>query len=424
MSVAAAPIQAGAGWPRIGLARFGDAMLFLGVASGSVVMIEPAPYDLILVAMGLFAFVLGLRIPRAMGPLLVLLLLFQVGGLLVMTQPLLETEKSPQFVAISLFLAFTCIFFAATVADRPQRIELIVRAMILAALIAAVLGIMGYLFHIESLTRYDRAKGAFKDPNVFGPFMMLPLLVLAREFLTRPFGQVWWKAGPILVILVGVLFSFSRAAWFLAVFGLVLLAFVVFLNERSVKGRLRLIGIAAAGAAAVVLVLVAILADETTREFLMNRAKLVQDYDGARLGRLARHLIGFLWVTELPLGLGPLDFGYYYGEDPHNVYLKGFLAYGWLGGLSYLVLVFWTIGALFPLMFKPRPWQPYAQVVWVCLIGHLIVGWIIDSDHWRHFFMLWGLAWGMVALEAAHRRRMARTLPGQPVIGAFEAART
>jgi len=181
---------------------------------------------------------------------------------------------------------------------------------------------------------------------------------------------------------------------------------------------------AAAGAAAVVLVLVAILADETTREFLMNRAKLVQDYDGARLGRLARHLIGFLWVTELPLGLGPLDFGYYYGEDPHNVYLKGFLAYGWLGGLSYLVLVFWTIGALFPLMFKPRPWQPYAQVVWVCLIGHLIVGWIIDSDHWRHFFMLWGLAWGMVALEAAHRRRMARTLPARPAIGAFEAART
>jgi hypothetical protein len=32
------------------------------------------------------------------------------------------------------------------------------------------------------------------------------------------------------------------------------------------------------------------------------------------------------------------------------------------------------------------------------------MSWIIDSDHWRHYFLLWGLAWGMIVLEARHKR--------------------
>ena len=37
-----------------------------------------------------------------------------------------------------------------------------------------------------------------------------------------------------------------------------------------------------------------------------QRAKVVQDYDGAQLGRFARHAIGFNWALENPLGIGPL----------------------------------------------------------------------------------------------------------------------
>jgi O-antigen ligase len=377
-------------------------------------MFEPAPYDLILAATGVFAFLLGMTIPRAIAPLVVLLTLFNIGGFMVLVQPMYEAERAPMFVAVSVFLAFTCVFFAATVAERPYRLQLIVTAMIGAAVVAALLGIAGYLGGIEALTRYDRAKGAFKDPNVFGPFLILPLLVLARDFMTRPILAVWWKAIPILTLLVAILFSFSRAAWFLALFGLVLLGFVVFLVERRPSRRLRLIAVAALGGVVLVMLLGVILSDPDMRELFMNRAKLVQEYDGGRLGRLARHFIGFMWAAELPFGLGPLDFAHYYGEDPHNVYLKAFLGYGWLGGFTYLTLTVWTIAKLFPLMFRSRPWQPYAQCVWVALFGHVVIGWIIDSDHWRHFFLLWGLAWGMIALEArerSRRRQPAAALP-------------
>ncbi len=383
-------------------ARLVDVILFLGVFSGSIVMFEPAPYDLVLVVLGVAAFACGLAIPRAIGPLVVLIMLWQIGGILNLTVPMVEAERSRTFVAVSIFLAFTCLYFAAAIADAPHRLKLIVQACTGAALIAALLGLAGYFFDIEALTRYGRAKGAFKDPNVFGPFMVLPLAVLVREFMVRPVAAVWWKAVPIVILLAGILFSFSRSAWFLALFVPLVLGFVVFLNARG-SGRLRLIGIAAAGVVLLVLILAVALSIPEVRELLEQRARLTQDYDTGRLGRLARHWIGFEWVTRMPLGLGPLDFATYFVEDPHNVYLKAFLGYGWLGGLAYLALSAWTLAKLFPLMFLHRPWQPYAQCVFAALAGHVVIGWVIDSDHWRHFFLLWGLAWGMVALEARHR---------------------
>ena len=66
--------------------RFGDAFLFLTVVSSSVVMFEPAPYDLLLALHAVVAFALGLKMPRSMAPLVVLLLLYDIGGLLSMTQ--------------------------------------------------------------------------------------------------------------------------------------------------------------------------------------------------------------------------------------------------------------------------------------------------------------------------------------------------
>lgn len=391
------------GAKRFSAVRLGDVILFLGVMSGSVVMFEPAPYEVLIGVTGICAFALGLSLPRAIAPLFVLISLFNIGGLINLTVPMIEADKARTFVAVSFFLAFTSLFFAATIADAPHRLNLFVRASITAALIAAALGIVGYFFDIDALTRYDRAKGAFKDPNVFGPFLILPLLLLARDLLTRPLLRVWATMIPVLLLLAAIFFSYSRAAWFLAAFGLMALGIVVFLNERRPSQRIRLILIAATGLATIVVLIAFAASIPHISEMLEQRAKLVQDYDGARLGRLARHWIGFLWATELPLGLGPLDFARYFPEDPHNVYLKALLGYGWLGGVAYLTLVLWTLKSLFPLMFKSRPWQPVAQCVWIALFGHMIIGWIIDSDHWRHFFLLWGLAWGMIALEARHR---------------------
>ena len=393
---------------QISTERLGDAFLFLTVATSGVVMFEPAPYDLLLTIYAVVAFAMGLALPRAMAPLVVLLLLFNIGGILSVTQVQYWTHPDKShpliFVGISLMLMVNAIVFAAVCADRPHRMNLILKATLAAAVIAALLGVVGYGLKIEALMRYGRAKGPFKDPNVFGPFLVLPLIWMVRaimmEGVTRHLGKVVWS----LVILAGIFLSMSRAAWGLTAGCLVMIGFVLFVDERDARRRLRLIAMALAGLLAAALLILVVLSLGDVAELFQERAKLVQYYDGARLGRFARHWLGFLFATELPLGLGPYQFDHYFPEDPHNVFLKSLMVYGWLGFLAYTVLAFWTIFALFPSIFLPRPWKPVAQVVWVVLVGHQVVSWIIDTDHWRHFFLLWGLAWAIIVLEKRHRR--------------------
>src|SRR3546814_17466253 len=90
-------------------------------------------------------------------------------------------------MAVSTFLALTTVLYAAVIEDRPSRLELIFKAWVAAAVITAILGILGY-FHAfpgaGALTSYDRAMGAFQDPNVFGPYLVAPILYVLSRLLT------------------------------------------------------------------------------------------------------------------------------------------------------------------------------------------------------------------------------------------------
>ena len=69
----------------------------------------------------------------------------------------------------------------------------------------------------------------------------------------------------------------------------------------------------------------------------------------------------------------------------------------------------WTIAGGFKLLFRDRPWQPYLLCAYVVFVGHVFLGSIIDTDHWRHFYLLIGLVWGAMALEYRYQRGL---LPG------------
>ena len=126
------------------------------------------------------------------------------------------------------------------------------------------------------------------------------------------------------------------------------------------------------------------------------------------VGRFARHAIGFELALSKPFGIGNLEFGFLYGEDEHNVYLRSLLSYGWLGFVSWLTIILWPLIAGFKLLFLKRPWQPYFQIAYVVVVGHLMVGWVIDIDHWRHFYLLLGILWGCILLEQKHQRARIR----------------
>jgi hypothetical protein len=146
-------------------------------------------------------------------------------------------------------------------------------------------------------------------------------------------------------------------------------------------------------------------------DMFSDRARLVQDYDGARLGRFARHGIGYLMAMENPLGIGPLVFGQQLGEDTHNIWLKALLDYSWLGFAAYMAMTWITLGIGFKLLFRKRPWQTYLVCAYTVYVAHVFVGNIIDTDHWRHFYLLLGIIWGSYGLEKRHQLTARRTTP-------------
>ena len=391
----------------------GSAAVAVGVFLSGFVMSEPAPYELLMAGQIVVWFLLGLTISRTVAIPLALLLVFNVGGMLsLLVMP--DMAGGPIYIAVSTFLALTTVLYAGVIEQRPQRLQIIFKAWVAAALITGTLGILGYFHAFPGagiFTRYDRAMGAFEDPNVFGPYLVAPILYLLHGLLTGRLVQAPLLIAGLLVLVMGVFLSFSRAAWGLLLFSSLMLVFLMLLKERTGAFRLKILALSIAAIVLLAVAVIIALQFDRVSDLFSNRARLVQEYDGARLGRFERHKIGFLLAMERPLGLGPMELGRMFGEDEHNIWLKSLTTYGWLGFVSYVTLICWTLAAGFRYLLRDRPWQPYLMIGWVMILGHTLIGNVIDTDHWRHFYLLLGIVWGCIALEQRHLRSFPSTNP-------------
>jgi O-antigen ligase len=386
-------------------------LLAFGVFLSGFVISEPAPYELMMVAIVAIWFILGLPISRLVGILLALLLAFNVGGFLSLTQ-MKALGEGPLYLAVSTFLALTSVFYAAAIESRPQLLPLIFNAWLAAALITGSLGVMGY-FHLfpgsEVFTLYDRAKGAFQDPNVFGPFLVAPALYLMHGLLTGKVMHMPLRIAALLVLTLAIFLSFSRAAWGLYLICALLLVFLMLLKERSNAFRLKILLLSIGAFLLFAIALMIALQFDKVADLFSSRTALVQSYDGGPFGRFARHRLGFMSALEQPLGIGPMVFSTIYPEGEHNIWLKALTTHGWFGFVTYVLLMLATLYGGFKLLLLNRPWQPFLMICWITFVGHLVIGSVIDTDHWRHFFMILGLIWGCMALEYKNWRNGSQT---------------
>ncbi|MYZ48484.1 O-antigen ligase family protein [Propylenella binzhouense] len=416
MSLPASAVARPTGLP---VQALSDGVLWLAVFSGGFVFYEPSPHELIFAAAIPVWFLSGLRLPKSIGPLVWLLLLYVAGGMLAMTQSYdFRLTNQPIFVAVTAFLAVTAFFYASLVAQRPDAVRIVISAYIAAAIGTSLLGMIGYFGLTPNglFTLYDRAAGGFKDPNVFGPFLVFPFVILVRRILTEPLRRLPKNGGLALVILFGIFLSFSRAAWGLTVVSTGAMALFLFINERRSSVRARYIALSVSGLIALAVMLAGVLSLPAVQKLYVQRAQIVQDYDAGHLGRFERHIIGFNLMLEHPLGLGYAEFGKLLGEDEHDIWLKSLTTYGWLGFIAFLALTVSTILVGFPLCFRSGPMQGVVQVAYVVFVGHILVATVIDIDHWRHIYLLLGLIWGTRALNMRRTADLVR--PPKPASGA------
>jgi O-antigen ligase len=384
---------------------FALACVWLAVATSSLVFADPAPVDALTIGLFILLPVVGLtHVPPKLAAAFTLWLIVAAASF-ISSAIARDTAEATTHMIVSFYLFAACLVFAAFVAKKPEaHMKLVLNAYMVAALLAAVLGIAGYLDLFPGahglFTRYDRATGPFKDPNVFGPFLIPALLTCLHQFLSKPLTRSLLPVAGGAILSVGVLFSFSRGAWAATAMALALYSYLYMITAERNWDRIKLGGFALLGAMLLTLILAAALQSDAIANLFEQRAALTQSYDTGAEGRFGGQLKAFNLILDNPLGIGAQIFTHFHHhEEVHNVYLSMFLNAGWIGGVLYFLICAGTLALGFRHALKRTHIQPLFLIVYCALAGNIAEGVLIDSDHWRHFYLLMGLVWGLMAAE-------------------------
>jgi len=372
--------------------------LFITVLASSIAFIEPSPHDALMGVLAVAAVIAGVRLNRTLVLLVLCLVVWNASGLISLINAL-DIPKTIQYAATSIYLAIAAILFACLFSENTMpRITVMRIAYVITATCAALLGTAGYFhaFHGSDIfAPTGRALGAFKDPNVFSPFLIWPALFLMYRVLAERIRIV--DLVPLGFILLGLLLSFSRGAWFHFAVSAIVTVGLAFLTAPTQKSRFRIFGLSIFSLGILVALVVVLLSIPAIQVMFKERAHLINSYDVGQGGRFRLQEIALSSVLMFPDGMGPFGFATAQGLQQHNVYLQAFLVYGWTGAMAYILMLLATVFIGFRTVFVRTPWQPYIITALAAFIGEMAEGFVIDSDHWRHFFLLLGMVWGLAA---------------------------
>jgi hypothetical protein len=385
-------------------------------ACAAIVFIEPSPYEFATLAAIIIFLATGLRLRLVFIPLLILLFLVNIGYSIGAAH-LMDRTEIANWILTSWYLGVTVIFFAMVISeDTAARLDLLRRGLIMGGLIAALAGIAGYFNLVpgghDLLTLYDRARGTFKDPNVLGAFLILPMLFVLQSVVSDRVGKSFRSAIVFGIMALAILLAFSRAAWGQLAMTSAFMLVLMVLTSPSRAQRSRIIAMAVTATFILALLLAVLLSLDSISEMFKQRASFDQSYDEGRFGRFGRHILGAQMALELPFGIGPLQFTKFFPEDTHNSYLNAFMSGGWISGICYPALVLITVILGFRHVFIRVPWQRTYLAIFAAFLGTVGESFIIDTDHWRQFWMMLGAMWGMFA--AAHQYMAAHQTAAVP----------
>jgi len=390
------------------------ALVWLAGASVAIVFIEPSPYELVTILAVVAFFATGLRLRLLFMPPLLLLALINIGYS-ISAIPMFDNSIIASWIATSWYMALTVIFLAMVISeDTMARLDMLRRGLIVGAMIASLGAIAGYFNLVpggyDLLTLYGRGRGTFKDPNVLGAFLILPSLLVLQNVVTARFGKALRSTIALGVMTLAILLAFSRAAWGQLILTAAFMLTLMVMTSRSNTDRSRIVVTAIVAALAAALLVAVLLSFNSVADMFQQRASFDQSYDEGRFGRFGRHILGADMALDLPFGIGPLQFHRYFPEDTHNSYLNAFMSGGWLSGVCYPALVFLTVILGFRHIFIRVPWQRTYLAVFAAFLGTVGESFIIDTDHWRHFFMMLGVMWGLFAAAQPYSAASARAV--------------
>nr|WP_255455352.1 O-antigen ligase family protein [Salipiger sp. PrR002] len=211
-------------------------------------------------------------------------------------------------------------------------------------------------------------------------------------------SRKFWRFGlfSLVFLLVVLIASLSRGAMIHAGISLFLMMIVLLIHGRSARPTfLTFIGLCV-----LVCVVALTLMDQITAALdnsLMGQRMSLQSYDDTRFSNVADAANR---VLENPLGIGQGQSRYLYGYLPHNTFVAFALQNGIAASLGLLLIYLAAMGrCLVKVLDKQPGWTKYAFVLSI-LCGLLVLMQVVGSSHWRHLYIVCGLAFGNYRTDA------------------------
>jgi O-antigen ligase len=363
----------------------------LGFLLLGVVRFEPAPTDVVLGIAIAVTLVTGRvtfqRVPPAIFALAGAFLVLNI----VSTVEAVDPIRALVFFSITAYLLVLAVWLTNHVRSEATA-RVVVRSYVWGAVMVTVptLAALFATFPGSDLLVYEgpRAQGLFKDPNVFGPFLVPAVLILLEDVL-RPSmvtGRRLVAATLMAILTCGVIFAYSRAGW-LNISLAVLTMLTVLAFRRGGAGRALALLIAiliGVGAATTVMIV------SGSASFFQERAR-IHEYDADRFGAQAS---GAEIASSHPVGLGPGQFERFSETGAHSLYVRALAENGVLGAASIIAVMFATLVLAARNAINGRSTFGVGSAALLgAWVGILANSAFVDTLHWRHLWVVAALIW-------------------------------
>jgi O-antigen ligase len=388
----------------LALARY-DLAVGLGFLLLGIARVEPSPSDALLGAAIAIAVATGrFDLRRVPGPVLALLGTLLAISLLSAIDAV-DLGEALRFLLITTYLVAFAIWLA-TYLTTPERMRLVIGAYVVGAAASSAAAVAALLVGLpggEELLRDGvRAEGLFKDPNVFGPFLVPAALILVEEAL-RP-RLLRLRRGVTVslffVVGLGVVVSYSRAAWLNLAVALGVMLLVLALRRGNARRATAAAAVVLAGVAMAGTLIVA----SGSMGLLRERAR-PQAYDAERFEAQRE---GVLLAEHHPLGIGPGQVEVEGAVATHSIYVRVLAEQGILGLAVLVALLGGTLLLAFTNVLGGRHALGVGSAAllgaWCGLLANSA---FVDTLHWRHLWLVAALIW----VAALGRRRGHRLFP-------------
>jgi O-antigen ligase/polysaccharide polymerase Wzy-like membrane protein len=388
-------------------ARLRTAVFLLGVIAINYTWSRPSPVD------GIFLIALLLTLLSEQRVNIRNLILFFLVGTWLFSVFVSSVSLIDNPLVIFQFIALTSVILIGITSSLVTAgwgradLERFIKVYVFANVIAAIVGVYGFVSQNPALTWAGRPTGFLDDPDMFGVFL-IPGIIGSLYMIAKKRSRYWY-AFALALLSIAVLMSFSRAAIVSALlFGG---ASFFYFNRRN---------LAKASLAAVAVVLVVsvpclflYLTNDTFAEMLTGRFKIAEEYDLGYFGRYNRYLLSIPLILDHPLGLGLFEIDKIFPEPIHNIWISSFLNYGWLAGFAWTLLMVLSV---------QQAWYNWKRsgdelflLILFCWLSVVSCAMLHQAERWRFLWLFTGMLWGLNYRNFIPASREAPASEEQPV---------